>query len=106
MSDPAICELCGDPMPEGEQMFKYHGYSGPCSKKPGPVALWNPIEGPSETVPPIFSRGRLVEIWKEQGGAVDKKGRAWIELDLLVPLLNSIVERAAPFIVKERKAQP
>lgn len=26
------CELCGEPMPEGEQMFKYHGYSGPCPK--------------------------------------------------------------------------
>jgi hypothetical protein len=24
------CELCGLPMPEGEEMFKYHGYSGPC----------------------------------------------------------------------------
>ena len=24
------CELCGEPMPKGEEMFKYHGYSGPC----------------------------------------------------------------------------
>lgn len=24
------CELCGHPMPEGESMFKIHGYSGPC----------------------------------------------------------------------------
>ena len=24
------CEVCGEPMPEGETMFKYHGYSGPC----------------------------------------------------------------------------
>ncbi len=28
------CELCGDPMPTGEEMFKYHGYSGPCPKPP------------------------------------------------------------------------
>lgn len=28
------CELCGEPMPEGEEMFKYHGYSGPCQKPP------------------------------------------------------------------------
>jgi hypothetical protein len=28
------CELCGEPMPEGEEMFKYHGYSGPCPKPP------------------------------------------------------------------------
>lgn len=30
------CELCGEPMPEGESMFKYHGYSGPCPKPPLP----------------------------------------------------------------------
>lgn len=30
------CRLCGDPMPEGEAMFKYHGYSGPCPKPPMP----------------------------------------------------------------------
>ncbi|MBZ0105576.1 MAG: hypothetical protein K8H84_08080 [Sulfuricella denitrificans] len=30
------CELCGEPMPEGEEMFKYHGYSGDCPKPPLP----------------------------------------------------------------------
>lgn len=30
------CELCGEPMPDGEEMFKYHGYSGPCPKPPLP----------------------------------------------------------------------
>lgn len=30
----ANCELCGKPMPEGEEMFKYHGQSGPCPSKP------------------------------------------------------------------------
>lgn len=30
----ANCELCGEPMPAGEEMFKYHGYSGPCPKPP------------------------------------------------------------------------
>lgn len=30
------CELCGEPMPEGEEMFKFHGYSGPCPKPPLP----------------------------------------------------------------------
>ncbi len=28
----SVCELCGEPMPVGEEMFKYHGYSGPCPK--------------------------------------------------------------------------
>lgn len=36
MSDIAKCELCGEPMPPGEQMFNYHGYSGPCPKPPKP----------------------------------------------------------------------
>jgi hypothetical protein len=27
---PGICGLCGQPMPPGEEMFRYHGYSGPC----------------------------------------------------------------------------
>ena len=34
MSEQAKCELCGEPMPEGETMFKFHGYSGPCPKPP------------------------------------------------------------------------
>lgn len=31
-SEPEIarCGLCGEPMPAGEEMFNYHGYSGPC----------------------------------------------------------------------------
>jgi hypothetical protein len=28
--DPPFCELCGQPMLPGEEMFRYHGYSGPC----------------------------------------------------------------------------
>lgn len=34
MEEKAICEICGEPMPEGEEMFKYHGYSGDCPKPP------------------------------------------------------------------------
>lgn len=29
-SEIARCTLCGEPMPAGEEMFKFHGYSGPC----------------------------------------------------------------------------
>jgi hypothetical protein len=32
------CELCGDPMPAGEEMFKFHGYSGPCPKPIKPLS--------------------------------------------------------------------
>jgi hypothetical protein len=30
------CELCGEPMPAGEEMFKIHGYSCDCPKPPLP----------------------------------------------------------------------
>ena len=30
------CELCGEPMPPGEEMFNYHGYSGLCPAPPLP----------------------------------------------------------------------
>jgi hypothetical protein len=30
------CRLCGEPMPKGEEMFYYHGYSGSCPKPPLP----------------------------------------------------------------------
>lgn len=56
------CGLCGEPMPEGEEMFNYHGYSGPCPKagfeKADPVAElrahYNDLlamQDQSETVP-------------------------------------------------------
>ncbi len=36
MSEQAKCQLCGEPMPVGEEMFNFHGYSGPCPKPPLP----------------------------------------------------------------------
>ncbi len=36
MSEKPNCTLCGEPMPDGEEMFKYHGYSGICPKPPLP----------------------------------------------------------------------
>lgn len=34
MNSGRNCKLCGEPLPEGETMFNYHGYSGPCPKPP------------------------------------------------------------------------
>ncbi len=30
------CEVCGEPMPASEKMFRYHGRSGNCPKPPLP----------------------------------------------------------------------
>jgi len=32
-TDEAKCLLCGELMPPGEEIFNYHGYSGPCPKR-------------------------------------------------------------------------
>jgi hypothetical protein len=34
--EQALCGLCGEPMPPGEEMFICHGFSGPCPKPPLP----------------------------------------------------------------------
>lgn len=49
------CGLCGEPMPQGEEMFKYHGYSGPCPKPPLAKA------GPSTIAREIAAR-----VWQDQ----------------------------------------
>lgn len=40
MSEQPKCELCGEPMPVGEEMFKYHGHSGPCPKSVPQYEPW------------------------------------------------------------------
>jgi hypothetical protein len=41
------CELCGEPMPPGEEVFRYHGYSGPCPKPPAPKVSAMPERDPT-----------------------------------------------------------
>ncbi len=49
MSDKALCDVCGEPMPVGEEMFNYHGFSGPCPKPPLPPKP-TPLEIANETI--------------------------------------------------------
>lgn len=32
--DAPTCQVCGEPMQPGEEMFMYHGSLGPCPKPP------------------------------------------------------------------------
>jgi hypothetical protein len=41
------------------------------------------------------SSGRLREIWRLAGGSFDKKGRAWVEIDLLPQVLRRVIDAAA-----------
>lgn len=33
-STVALCEICGEPLPPGEEMFKFHGFTTDCPKPP------------------------------------------------------------------------
>lgn len=39
----AKCQLCGEPMQKGEEMFNFHGSMGPCPKPPLPKEA--PLDG-------------------------------------------------------------
>lgn len=77
----AKCKLCGEPMPEGEEMFYYHGYSGPCPKLPLPKSewtnlpddilreFWQSVQGPhAELTGPLIRFAGLVYAAAKAGG--------------------------------------
>lgn len=61
MSDKANCELCGDPMPQGEEMFKLHGYSGPCPKPPLKAPVAAAVAAPTDAGAEGFLRDRIID---------------------------------------------
>jgi hypothetical protein len=69
MADVAKCELCGEPMPEGEEMFKFHGYSGPCPRPPLPKPV---EEGASRETHRITTQMtvELIELFAAKGPAL------------------------------------
>lgn len=50
------CKLCGEPMPPGEEMFHYHGYSGDCPKPP------LPRDNGAEAVKALFKQATGVDV--------------------------------------------
>lgn len=58
-----ICEICGEPMPPGEEMFKYHGYSSNCPKPPIEITLWK--EQAQEFYDLILTGGDTEKFWEE-----------------------------------------
>ncbi len=63
------CALCGEPMPEGESMFKYHGYSGPCPKGPLVRLALDPAGGPKAEM--TFLERKAVEVLNNIKAASD-----------------------------------
>lgn len=65
MTDQFFCDLCGEPMPAGEEMFKFHGYSGPC---PVPLELPDTIEAYFERAETDGVIDFHLRIMRTQGG--------------------------------------
>jgi hypothetical protein len=70
------CTICGEEMPQGEEMFKFHGYSGPCPKPPLPKPeteldrLRKNAARYEWLVGKVFTRGETcLALYEEFGGA-------------------------------------
>lgn len=100
VSEKPKCELCGEPMPAGEEMFKFHGYSGPCPKPPLPA----PPKADSRdaeierlraevyhTAPGELEFGGEGWTWKQQARANEDRLR---ELEAEVARLGGVVAAA------------
>jgi hypothetical protein len=61
MNEQAVCALCGEPMPEGEEVFNYHGYSGPCPKPPKPKVFARPWPDPT---PEMRASPEFESVWQ------------------------------------------
>lgn len=74
------CELCGEPMPAGEEMFKFHGYSGKCPKTPLPKPetelerLRKDAARYNWLVSKVFARGETCLTLLEEFGGAPFKG--------------------------------
>jgi hypothetical protein len=51
------------------------------------------------------SGGRFRELWKLSGGMVDKKGRAWVETNILPAVLRKIVDAICKVAAAEREKE-
>lgn len=78
------CELCGEVLPATEQMFKYHGYSGPCPKPP--LSKPEPIDVPSMMRKAGFEGGVAQGVSSQQArimeleAELEVRKKAWEEL--------------------------
>lgn len=67
------CQLCGEPMPPGEESFNYHGYSGPC-----PTAA--PLAGMCNELNSEIDRSEM------------NKEALWRRIDALETMLREIID--------------
>lgn len=91
MSSDARCKLCGEPMPLGEEMFKYHGYSSECPKPPDPIVghktfrdgHHEPLrqsEAAAMLVASDAAKARRAEQMPDDQSAINAMFQAWLRL--------------------------
>lgn len=83
-----LCELCGEPMPKGEEMFKYHGYSGNCPKPPKQDATKKNY------------RDKIAEIiWRNQPAKANGLDEAYKIADKILEVLADREKKMLEFVV-------
>lgn len=97
-NEQPVCVVCGDPMPPGEEMFKFHGYSGPCPKPP----LAQP-ESMSAVLNDIALA--LNDWYAERQAAHQVKAKAWREMQDKQPPGNNRWTYAAEAIRRDDEEQ-
>jgi hypothetical protein len=68
-SETPKCEICGEPMPAGEGVFKFHGYSGPCPKSPLPRAEPDWVKAGDGTL------HGAIDYWHERAEKAEEENR-------------------------------
>lgn len=88
----SLCQLCGEPMPPGEEMFQYHGYSGPCPK-PFLASGSPPSGAPRGRAPEPLSDDDLTSIYetaRQQFTAGGTPGWFWGHVLALIDELRAL----------------
>jgi hypothetical protein len=93
------CILCGEPMPEGEEVFKYHGYSGPCPKPPLPMPKHEVVAEYAFYDDPDGSLWITVKAdrqWREPLGPFDTATERQRAFDDLMAMMRSVGAKDLP----------
>jgi len=83
MSEQPKCKLCGEPMPEGEEMFITHGFSGPCPAKPRPAHQLRVVSEKEELDSRIESLSLFLATAIYSTLDQDEKGRLYRQLNVM-----------------------
>jgi hypothetical protein len=97
----AVCELCGEPMPPGEEMFKIHGYSGPCPTAPVAPATGLPNVSPG-ALQYLDPDDDPANYWIAEALHLRMSGHGWTRIAGAVQRPRSSVRRVIDQQMRER----